>query len=237
MSSSDVVIVGGGPAGLFAGMGLARAGYQVDLFEEHRDVGMPVHCTGVLAREAFDTFGLAPASVLNELTTVRFVAPSGETVEYSTPTVEAVVIDRVQFDRQLAAQAQFAGVRVHQARVTALNVEAGRRRRSGGRLDDSGAGLPSGVRCQLHAAASARVGHPPRDAQLGADGAPLRASWTGRGALWRRRGVGRLRLGCSRRSARPPPCARGRDVRRRCRAELPPHARDGSTPLGGANGR
>lgn len=82
-----------------------------------------MHCTGVLAREAFDTFGLAPASVLNELTTVRFVAPSGETVEYSTPTVEAVVIDRCQFDRQLAAQARYAGVRMHLARVTALSVE------------------------------------------------------------------------------------------------------------------
>lgn len=123
MSASDVVIVGGGPAGLFAGLSLARAGVQVDLFEEHREFGEPVHCTGVLAREAFETFGLAPASVLNELRTVNFFAPSGEMVEYSTPSVEAVVIDRFQFDRQLAVQAQHAGVRMHQARVTAVSVE------------------------------------------------------------------------------------------------------------------
>jgi geranylgeranyl reductase family protein len=120
-SSSDVVIVGGGPAGLYAGLRLARAGWGVDLFEEHRDIGEPVHCTGVLARDAFDVFGLSADAVLNELTTVRFYAPSGETVEYSTPDVEAVVIDRLQFDRQLADEAERAGVCVHRARVTALD--------------------------------------------------------------------------------------------------------------------
>src|SRR5260370_19030089 len=120
-ASSDVVIVGGGPAGLYAGLWLARAGWCVELFEEHRDIGEPVHCTGVLARDAFEAFGLPADVVLNELTTVRFYAPSGETVEYSTPDVEAVVIDRLQFDRQLADEAERAGVRVHRARGTALD--------------------------------------------------------------------------------------------------------------------
>src|ERR1700730_17282103 len=121
-SSSDVVIVGGGPAGLYAGLRLARAGWAVELFEEHRAVGEPVHCTGVLARDAFDVFGLSADVVLNELTTVRFHAPSGETVEYSTPDVEAVVIDRLQFDRRLADEAARVGVRMRRARVTALDI-------------------------------------------------------------------------------------------------------------------
>ena len=61
--SSDVVIVGGGPAGLYAGLRLARAGWRVDLYEEHHDIGEPVHCTGVLARDAFDEFGLPDGAV------------------------------------------------------------------------------------------------------------------------------------------------------------------------------
>jgi digeranylgeranylglycerophospholipid reductase len=97
----------------------------VDLFEEHGGIGRPVHCTGVLAREAFDVFGLSSASMLNPLTTVRFFAPSGEPVEYSTPTVEAVVIDRSRFDQQLAAEAESCGVRIRRARVTSVDVDAG----------------------------------------------------------------------------------------------------------------
>jgi geranylgeranyl reductase family protein len=118
-----VLIVGGGPAGLYAGLRLARAGWRVDLYEEHREIGEPVHCTGVLARDAFDEFGLAADAVLNELTTVRFYAPSGAMVEHATPATEAVVIDRPLFDRQLAAAAEQAGVRMHRGRVTALDVE------------------------------------------------------------------------------------------------------------------
>ena len=90
---------------------LAQAGFSVSLFEEHQGVGEPVHCTGVLAREAFEEFGLSTASILNELSTVKFYAPSGDPIEYSTPSVEAVVVDRVQFDQSLARKAVGAGVR------------------------------------------------------------------------------------------------------------------------------
>jgi geranylgeranyl reductase family protein len=123
-TSVDVVIVGGGPAGLYSGLRLAQAGWRVELFEEHRETGVPVHCTGVLAREAFDAFGVRNDAVLNELRTVRFYAPSGATVEHSTAEVEAVVIDRIQFDRQLGCDAERAGVTIHRARVTSLDIDS-----------------------------------------------------------------------------------------------------------------
>lgn len=121
----DAIIVGGGPAGLYAGWKLAHAGFSVALFEEHASSGEPVHCTGVLAADAFDEFGLADDCILNPLQTVRFHSPSGTTVEYSTPTVEAVVIDRSQFDRRLAERASLAGVRLSYGdRVANVDVDA-----------------------------------------------------------------------------------------------------------------
>jgi geranylgeranyl reductase family protein len=120
----DAIVVGGGPAGLFAGLKLAQAGFSVSLFEEHAHAGEPVHCTGVLAREAFEEFDLSPDSILNELSTVQFYAPSGAPVRYSTPAVEAVVVDRIQFDQSLARQAIRAGVRVSSGhRVTSVDVD------------------------------------------------------------------------------------------------------------------
>jgi geranylgeranyl reductase family protein len=122
----DVVIVGGGPAGLYAGWKLARGGFRVALFEEHPTSGRPVHCTGVLAADAFDEFGLPDDSVLNQLRAVQFHAPSGDTIDYATPTVEAVVIDRAQFDRRLAERAALAGAQLsYGERVIGVDIDAG----------------------------------------------------------------------------------------------------------------
>ena len=121
----DVVIIGGGPAGLRAGALLAGAGFGVTLLEEHPTAGQPVHCTGVLAAEAFDEFQLPRRSLLNELTTARFWSPAGHQVTYSGSRVEAVVIDREVFDQDLCDAAIRAGVAIQSGtRAIALNVDA-----------------------------------------------------------------------------------------------------------------
>jgi len=105
----DIAIIGGGPGGLYAGHRLAQRGFDVVVFEEHPSAGLPVHCTGVLAAEAFDEFDIGRDVILNPLRTARFFGPSGASIEYATPTVEAVVIDRRTFDTNLGERATAAG--------------------------------------------------------------------------------------------------------------------------------
>jgi len=44
-----IAIIGGGFAGLLAGYKLLSKGYKIDLYEEHKKVGYPPHCTGLIS--------------------------------------------------------------------------------------------------------------------------------------------------------------------------------------------
>jgi digeranylgeranylglycerophospholipid reductase len=131
----DALVVGGGPGGLYAAWRLALEGLSVVVCEEHPAIGVPVHCTGVLGTDSFEEFELPRGSILNSLPTIRFVSPAGLEVSYTPPDVQAVVVDRGQFDGTLAEWARSAGAELRaNARVTALDItDAGVHAVAGGR--------------------------------------------------------------------------------------------------------
>jgi geranylgeranyl reductase family protein len=120
----DVVVVGGGPAGLIAARELATAGFDVRVLEEHDIIGAPVHCTGVLGLDAFDELNLSRRAIVGSADAARFVAPNGGVVDIGVERVRAAIVDRAIFDRDLAASAVAAGATIRTgARVVGIARE------------------------------------------------------------------------------------------------------------------
>ncbi len=59
----NISIIGAGPIGGYAAYLLAKAGYCVNIYENHAQVGCPIQCTGILTSD-FDEFGFPMDSFL-----------------------------------------------------------------------------------------------------------------------------------------------------------------------------
>jgi len=107
---ADVAIVGAGPAGCFVGKKLAERGIKVVIVEEHGEVGKPVCCTGIVGVGGLRELGIKLEKwILGRLRGAVIYSPSNNSLELTRQRVEALVIDRVKFDRSLAASASEAG--------------------------------------------------------------------------------------------------------------------------------
>ena len=71
----DVVVVGGGFAGLACARELAGQGLEVLVLEKKRQAGQHIHTTGILVKEAQDEWA-APERLVREIRRVRVYGPS-----------------------------------------------------------------------------------------------------------------------------------------------------------------
>ncbi len=111
----DVLVVGAGPAGSRIARDLALAGLDVGILEEHREIGQPCHCSGLVSPRTLELaqVGRRPRS------STRSGAPwstraGRNPVKVGGDRIHGYVIDRVELDRRLADQAIAAGAELIQ---------------------------------------------------------------------------------------------------------------------------
>lgn len=108
----DVTIVGGGPIGCFTASLLAKKGFDVLVLERNPSAGHGVVCAGLIGAEAFDRFHLPRERVINEIRDVTFFSPSGIRFSHRAEHPMAFMVDRPQFDRDMADMATSFGAEV-----------------------------------------------------------------------------------------------------------------------------
>ena len=107
----DVHIIGGGPAGCFAGIAACLQGKSVLLSEEHRRIGEPEACSGLISKSGLDS--LLPhmnyAEVaLNGITSAKIFSGNQEFVISPREEV-AVLVSRSGLDQLAAAEFERQG--------------------------------------------------------------------------------------------------------------------------------
>lgn len=160
MLTRDVAVIGAGPAGLYAAYRLASAGLGVTVLDAQERIGENAVCSGVIGEEAFVRFGLPTRPVLNRIYCLRAVSPAGRTLEYRSPTPLARVVDKAEFNRDLANLARSAGAELCLGRfVDAIDREKDgvllhfcSRQRGVGKLRARVAVIASGVNGSLNGA-------------------------------------------------------------------------------------
>jgi digeranylgeranylglycerophospholipid reductase len=110
MDEYDIAVAGGGPVGCFVAEQLASKGRHVAVFEEHRTIGEPVHCAGLVTQRVFDISKCSQTGIVqNKIYGACIHSPAGSTLTIGGEKVHGLVINRQRFDETLSQNAQTAG--------------------------------------------------------------------------------------------------------------------------------
>lgn len=110
----DVIVVGGSVSGLLCAREIAGLGHRVLVIEEDSEIGTPEHCGGVVSVSGIDELGIVPVRAThdNTIKSALMVSPLGKTFSIDARAQRVIVLDRREFDKQIAHQAQKSGAEI-----------------------------------------------------------------------------------------------------------------------------
>ncbi len=111
--TTDVLVIGAGPAGSMTAKWAAKRGAKVLLLEKRQEIGSPVRCGEGMSKEWLTEVGITPGRWINvEVEGARIYSPSEKVFEINEKHAGnevGYVVERDGFDKQLAIDAGNAG--------------------------------------------------------------------------------------------------------------------------------
>ena len=113
--ANRVIVVGAGVAGSHAALEAAKNGVNVVILEDHPQVGVPSHCSGVVSLNGLSLLGIEadPSFSQRMIQGAVLHPPKGEALDLRTKQPVALIINRAKFDQYVAKRAVAAGVELH----------------------------------------------------------------------------------------------------------------------------
>ena len=110
----EVIVAGGSVSGLLCAREIANLGHSVLVIEEDHEIGTPEHCGGVVSVSGIEELGVVPTrgTLENKISSASIISPSGKNFTIDAKEQKVVVLDRRDFDKQIAHQAKNAGAEI-----------------------------------------------------------------------------------------------------------------------------
>lgn len=109
----DVIVVGGGPGGLFAAWEIAKAGKSVLLCERKREMGVPVRCAEACGEEDINKYLPVEERWISSKThSFILVLPNGNEIKLTNEKYSGFILNRDLFEYDMAAKAGDEGSKI-----------------------------------------------------------------------------------------------------------------------------
>jgi|SRR3989344_5694360 len=105
-----ISIIGAGPAGSFLAYQLAKKNHEVKIYEEHKEIGNPVQCSGVVTPALEEHLKIRKDIIVNRIKKIRFYSPDGKFFE--TKIRPDYVFNREKLDQYIAELAEKEGAKI-----------------------------------------------------------------------------------------------------------------------------
>lgn len=104
-----ISIIGAGPIGCYLAYLLAKNGKEVSIFEEHREIGKPVQCTGIITEDINRLIKLNKSIISNITTKIKIHSKNNDAELYS----REIILKRDRFDKYLLNLALKEGAKLY----------------------------------------------------------------------------------------------------------------------------
>ena len=94
----DVCIVGASISGNYLTYLLSKSNIKIVVLEDHKEIGLPFQCAGIISQKLSKLIELPKEIVLNRVNTAKIVSPSGKFIKLSG-NEQPYVVDRIKLDR------------------------------------------------------------------------------------------------------------------------------------------
>ena len=109
----DVIVVGGGPGGIFAAWEISKSGRSVLLCERKREMGVPVRCAEACAEEDINRYlPVEERWVAKRVNSFILVLPNGKEIKLSNAKYSGFILNRDLFEYDMAVKASENGTKI-----------------------------------------------------------------------------------------------------------------------------